>query len=265
MANKYFILFILFFTLLTSCKLMEKGETKSNIEAKTPQYLFQQLNDSAFRCNWFQGKLNATVDFQKKQNSFSAAVRLKKDSIMWVSISALGIEVVRVLITRDSLKLVNKLDATYMVTNYDYLDGLLQLNTSFELIQDLILGNYFDYVEIEKLNSSKVSKNNYVLETLSKKKLRKLGTEEKVTEEIWMDPVSYKVCKMNVDDSHSRRELTMEYNDFRRIENQMFPYKTAFLRNTKDPVKVSLEYTKVTVNKVQAFPFSIPANYKPHQ
>jgi hypothetical protein len=251
--------------LLSSCNISRKAEKSVSLEKKTPQFLYQQLNDSAFRCNWFTGKLNATVDFQKKETSFTASIRLKKDSIIWVSISALGIEVVRAVITRDTLKMIDKLGARYMITNYDYLDGLLQLSTNFNLIQNLILGNYFNYVEIEKLNSSRIVKNNYVLESFSKKRQKKPPLEELVREELWLDPYTYKINKMMVDDSRSKRELSIAYNDYRRVEGQIFPFKTEFLRNTQDPVKVSLEYVKVSVNKPVTFPFSIPENYKPRE
>lgn len=256
---------IVFLFLLSSCSMTRRGEKSLSLERKTPQYLYQQLNDSAFRCNWFTGKLNATVDFQKKETSFTASIRLKRDSIIWVSISALGIEVVRAIITRDTLKMIDKLGAKYLITNYDFLDGLLQLSTNFNLIQNLILGNYFNYVEIEKLNSSKIVKNNYVLEAQSKKKQKKLQQEELVREEIWLDPFTYKINKMIVDDIRSRRELSIGYNDFRRIEGQVFPFKTEFLRNTQDPVKVSLEYVKISIDKPVTFPFTIPDNYKPRE
>jgi hypothetical protein len=262
MRKNYLIYLLLVFCLSSSCRLAQKSMSTAAIEPKTPQFLFQQLNDSAFKCDWFTGKLTATVDFQKKVTTFTANIRMKRDSVIWVSISALGIEVVRVLITRDSLKLMDKLGAKYKVTDYEYLDGILQLSTSFELVQDLVLGNYFDYVEIEKLSSSRIIKYNYVLEALSKRKTRTGLTGELVTEELWMDPFSYKINKMFVNDSKSKRELSILYNDFRRLDRQMFPYRTEFVRNTKDPIKVNLEYIKVTVNKPQNFPFVIPEGYQ---
>src|SRR5688572_5828609 len=57
------------------------------------------------------------VDFEgsdgKKNPPFNAFVRLKKDSILWVNINAaLGFDAFRVLITPDSVKVINKLNRT---------------------------------------------------------------------------------------------------------------------------------------------------------
>lgn len=51
--------------------------------------------------------------------STSANIRIKKDSIIWMSLTPLfGIEVARALVTQDSLVLMNRLNKEYMV--YDF-------------------------------------------------------------------------------------------------------------------------------------------------
>ena len=50
-----------------------------------------------------------------KKADFNAFVRLRKDSLLWVSINvALGIEAFRLLITPDSVKVLNKLDKVFL-------------------------------------------------------------------------------------------------------------------------------------------------------
>ncbi len=90
------------------------------------------------------------VDFEGsngKKNDFNAFIRLRKDSVIWVSINALlGIEAFRVLITPDSVKVINKLDKVVQLRSVNYLKEITKLPFTFKELQDLLLGNpiYFD-------------------------------------------------------------------------------------------------------------------------
>ena len=87
--------------------------------------------------------------------------------------------------------------------------------------------------------------------------------KEPVTEEIWLNPHSYRIEKMFVDDNKAKREVEVEYGNYKRVDKQLFPHQTNFARNTKEnPIKIKIEYTKITVNKPQQFPFVIPESYK---
>ncbi len=62
--------------------------------------------------NSFSGKVN--IDYRGgdgKNYDVNATLRMYKDSAIWLSANAvLGIEAIRVLITKDSVKLLNKLE-----------------------------------------------------------------------------------------------------------------------------------------------------------
>ena len=65
-----------------------------------------------------------------------------KDSAIWLSANAiLGIEAMRVLITRDSVKLLDKLNKVYTARSVDYLQDLTSLPLDLPTLQDLIIGN----------------------------------------------------------------------------------------------------------------------------
>ena len=67
---------------------------------------------------------------------------MKKDSLIWVSVNgALGIEGMRVLIDRDSVYTLNKLDKEYQVRSISYLQELAGLPLDLHTVQQLIIGN----------------------------------------------------------------------------------------------------------------------------
>ena len=89
--------------------------------------------------------------------STSANIRIKKDSIIWMSLTPfLGIEVARVIITQDSMVLMNRLNREYMVYEFQSLSEKFHFEISYDLIQSLILGNMpLEYQELNQIVSSK--------------------------------------------------------------------------------------------------------------
>src|SRR5258706_5484359 len=107
-----FFLMILFFS---GCSLFHKTEKpiviKRNrkLEDKSAEELLKTINDSSFSAQWINGKASVETDMEGKTNSFDISIRAKKDSAICISISPLlGIEVARLLITRDSVKFMDR-------------------------------------------------------------------------------------------------------------------------------------------------------------
>ena len=62
------------------------------------------------------------------------------DSIIYLNVSAYGIEVMRAVLTPDSIKYVNKLTYQYYVGTYAPLRLLLKRTVNFALVQDILQG-----------------------------------------------------------------------------------------------------------------------------
>ena len=86
------------------------------------------------------------VDYTDKNGKgpdLTVFVRMLKDSAIWLSINAtvFSYEAFRVLITRDSLKVLNKKDKKAQLHPVSYLEDLIQLPFNFTALQDLLIGN----------------------------------------------------------------------------------------------------------------------------
>src|ERR1700690_2207460 len=63
-------------------------------------------------------------DYKGKQPDFNAFVRLYKDSVLWISINAtfLSIEAFRILITKDTVIILNKLNKKVERHSFNYIE-----------------------------------------------------------------------------------------------------------------------------------------------
>src|SRR5262249_51381025 len=72
----------------------------------------------------------------------NAFLRIRKDSMIWVSVNAaLGIEAFRLLITPDSVKILDKLKKIVRLRSVSFLQDEVHLPVDFKTLQDLLIGN----------------------------------------------------------------------------------------------------------------------------
>src|SRR5438105_2799660 len=173
-----------FFLLLVSLSFLSCRTTKKVTEAPLPVKLkgdnvielFDSVMVHQFTFNWLSAK--AEVEYTDKNNettSFDINLRMRKDSAIWISITPLlGIEVAHVLVTQDSMKIVDRLNKTVMVRDFSFLEDLLKTKMNFEIMQAVIVGNYFPYLKNEKLKSVYEDSTFLILSTLSKHKAKRV-------------------------------------------------------------------------------------------
>jgi hypothetical protein len=264
-----------FFTILffNSCSLFRKTEKpiliKNNrkLEDKTADELLTAIYDSSFSAQWFSGKASVETDVEGKTNSFDISLRVKKDSVIWISISPLlGIEIARVLLTRDSVKFMDRYHKKFQVTDYNFLNELLRMNVDFDIVQGILTGNLFAYKK-SKFNSVFIEENQYyILSTLSKHKLKR-SLEEKdpnkpVIQDIWISDANYRIIRLSIEDDRVKKSLVSDYSDFRHTDSGIFPFQSKTIVKAEKDVNISIEYSKVAVNEQQEFPFTIPNSYE---
>ncbi|MGE8424570.1 MAG: DUF4292 domain-containing protein, partial [Sphingobacterium siyangense] len=103
--------------LKTENELTIKDNTREAKKNSLRNLFLTNLNYSTF-----SGKAKMRLDLGKDNYDVTSTIRIEKDKRIWISISAtLGIEVARVLITPDSVQILNKFQSEYMVKPFDYL------------------------------------------------------------------------------------------------------------------------------------------------
>jgi hypothetical protein len=98
--------------------------------------------------------LQAKLQIDYENFSYDGTIRIREDSLVWISLGKFGFEGVRILIKPDSLFLVNKLSSTYIAESIEKLTILdpqinslissiiekSQKKSAFFIFQDIFLG-----------------------------------------------------------------------------------------------------------------------------
>lgn len=124
----------------TAATIVSPAKTDS---AQAVQTVLRALDSARINFQTFSSKVN--IDYRGsdgKNYDVNANIRMQKDSAIWISVNAvLGIEALRALITRDSVKLLDKLNKTYKAHSVSYLQETTALPLDLIALQDLIIGN----------------------------------------------------------------------------------------------------------------------------
>lgn len=141
--NKYITLILVVFLALStqSCKSRKKPVSTSTtaISADNFASIFQ---DKASDWDLFSCKLKVDYSDGGSSMAVNASLRMKRDSLVWVSVSMLGFEAVRAFITKDSFYIMQKMPRkSVMANNIQALSHYIGTPVTLQQLQNLILGN----------------------------------------------------------------------------------------------------------------------------
>jgi len=201
----------------------------------------------------FSGKVKINYEGKENSDQATAYIRIRKDSLMWISLTgALGIEGMRVLISKDSVKLMNKLQKTVEYRSIAYLQQLAEIPFDFYSLQDLIVGNP---VFVDSNIVSYKSTNNELLVLMTGNIFKHLIT---------LSTNDFTVLHSKLDDVDSARNRTADitYADYENAGNFNFSTSRKITVAEKSKLDINLDFKSYNFNKPQDYPFNIPKNYK---
>lgn len=188
--------------------------------------------------------------------SFPASVNIRKDSLIWISISV-GLEAARGIITKDSLIFLDRLHRNYYKFDFKSLSQQLNFDVSYDLIQALIIGN----MPIKKRENDVISKEENTFKISQDLQLFQL--------ENFIDGESKKLKQIIGKSTNGASNLKIDYENFLVLNQFLMPQNinTQIDAQTSDKeVKtvVNLQHTKIDiVEQNPGFAFTIPKTYQP--
>ena len=217
------------------------------------KHIVDSLNTRRIEFSTFSAKVK--VDYQGKDcgDQATAYIRIQKDSVIWLSLTgALGIEGYRLLVTKDSLKLMNKLQKVVQYRSVSYLKEIAEVPFDFYSLQDVIVGNPVF------LDSNIVSYKNRENELL----VLMIGNVFKHL--LTLENNDYRIKHSKLDDVNPIRNRTCDitYDDYQNAGDFYFSTKRRISVAEKSKLDINIEFKQFSFNKPQDYPFSIPKNYK---
>jgi len=255
-----FFLLLSFLLAATSCKTRKSKKTPSAL-IESEEVLLRKLKDNAFDFNTFEARASIKAQFEGRQHSFNANIRMKKDSIIWISVSPfLGIELFRVVITTDSVKAINRLENVYYDAGISYLSTLLRTKLDFDLLQAVLTGNDIEHYAHGTISTA--TDGAYARIDM-KNRTSPQGVISNLQHTILLNSENGKIVKHTMRDTKENYIFEAAYSDFKTENGYLFPTTSIIKANTgKETLDMSISFSRININKSLTYPFSVPENYK---
>jgi hypothetical protein len=213
------------------------------------------INRNRIEFTTFSSKINVDYrDADDKNYNVNANLRMYRDSAIWVSVNAiLGIEALRLYITKDSVKILDKQNKLYTARSVDYLQEVTALPLNLSVLQDLFVGNPV-FLDSSNVVSYSRADNTIALLSVGRwfKNLLTVSEADKTLQR----------SKLDDTDLTKNRTADLTYSDYEHKTGVPFATKRHITIAEKKKLDVKLDFKQYAFNEEVSFPFGIPKNYK---
>jgi hypothetical protein len=245
-------LLILFFSLgLLSCS--KKITPVATVPVAVPLPLSIDVEEIDF--GYLHGKARLVYRDDKKEREVKAHIRVRKDSVIWMNFTVIGVQGGKALINQDSITIVSTVDREYYVFDYVELSKRFHFPVNYQVIEAAILGNL-----LQKKNGNDVISQDGPFDVLTQS-----SGDVSIKNSINRD--TKKIEKVELTEPTSGNSLNIDYTNFQPLGDRSFAYNNVthvvyktingILSNT-----INVEFNKAEVgDKELKFPFHIPRKY----
>jgi hypothetical protein len=199
----------------------------------------------------FSGKARTKLAFSGSGNDATLNIRIKRDQKIWISITAIaGIEVARVLITPDSIMLINRFQSVYVRQPFSYIYKYAWRQVNYKTLESLLTGNAVPELLNERAGLQPLNGNTIIT-----------GNLQELMYKLTVGP-DLRVTQTNLNNPPAQQSLQVVNSAFMQAGNYIIPSQIDISSVAKDKkIQVNLHYVKMEFDKPLDFPFIIPARY----
>lgn len=242
------IILIVFSLFIFSCGILEKKiSTEKNVNRQIGP--INKVNERNISPKWLSLNSKTTIEKQGQHSKLNTSIRIKKDSIIWISLKApLGLEILRVMLTPDSVYLMSRLEKTYFVKPFTYINESIKADLNFFQLQEILFAS-------PSINSKELKLSN--LENGNQRKYRLNSINEN-----YIINNKYRVEEMSFFESEDKN-ITIKFSDYLFFDQSKyyFPNKISINVKSEENFSVNADHNKIEFNKSKSLSFKIPSSY----
>jgi hypothetical protein len=198
--------------------------------------------------DWFSSRIKVEYNDNNISQDFTAAVRMRRDSVLWISLQGpFGIEGGRIMVTRDSIMVINKMSGEYLRQPISYLSKVMPVQTNLPQLQDFLLGYYLMF-------SGAVPEYRGMQDSLHF--IQAESPQFRYQSRIY--PLNYTLAKSVLTDKMLSQQMYITFDGYSKEQGKPFSNERSIdIKQGSKSMNLHLVFTKIKVNEVMSFPFDI--------
>lgn len=233
-----------------SCKSF-KELSAGRIKKIQPDSLFSALEKSRLQYEWFSAKARVNYKDKSISKSFTAAIRMRRDSVIWISVTTtLGVEAARLLMRNDSVFFIDRLNKIYKHEPLSCLEQFVPFPFTIGILQNILIGN--PMLEVSENTKVKQEKESYTLSSAS----------DKYKYAVTFDAANLRISTEYLTDIQSNRSISLVFADYLSEADRLFSYARVISVKADESSELSLKFSKVKWDEPLTFPFQVGDKYE---
>ncbi len=239
----------------TGCrKSPQFGESQAATETRSVPYLKKKLRGhERSTLNFVNAQAKIFMEGNGQSIGATANIIWVRDSVMWVNVKKFGLEAARVLVTADSVFVLNRLEKTYTARGLESLQRKYSLPAGFDLVQSLLLASPWFFNDLE-------------LESDIKDGLHRLyGSNGRFTADYRLESPAFGLRQEIFMQPRDGSNLSVTFGDFKKTKLAgWFPYLRTLEASSEESgdMHLSIELNEVEFNVPKSYRFEIPKHYE---
>ncbi|MFD2161808.1 DUF4292 domain-containing protein [Paradesertivirga mongoliensis] len=213
--------------------------------------VLKSLTDKQLNYQTLSIKAKADLSINNNSNDVSMNIRMQKGKTIWISVTAIaGLEVARALITPDSIKILNRLESSYIRKPFSYVYQYANKQLDFNTLQNLFTGNAV--TGTTSVNST--------IEVNGGQTHLKGDLSGLVYSLVFND--SHNLIQTNLNDKAASQTLIVNYSEYKSLGTQEIPGAVSIKSTASGKnISIDLRYTSVGINESLEYPFTVPRRF----
>jgi len=209
-----------------------------------------------------QIKINSKVNVETGNfiPTLDAVIYIENDKKVWMNLQAFLFTVARGIATPEGIKGQDKTSKTYIDSDFDYLNNLLNVNfIDYKSLEKILLGRTFVKISDSQFT---LTKNMQGFKMVSNTN-QKIVTDQKTREykiELQYD-TNYDLLSVNLKDVLSPDELEISYSNWDEYNGIRLPKNVKIIIKGSKSSQILLENTKFDFSRMETA-YSVPSSYK---
>lgn len=248
---------ICFFALAVASCRSSKAITETADPSLSTRQLISQHHKASPEFKTLASRVQVNYEDAKSKQRLTANIRMKKDEVIWITASVLGITVAKAMLTPDSVSAYESVSKTYFEGDYQLISKWLGVELNFKQVQALLLGQATIDLKPNALKEH-ISDNKYVLEPKVQQPLYR--------QNISLYPENFKIANQTIEKIFQKAIFTLDYQNYQRIDGAYYPSDIHLQSIDGDKItRLQLSVRKVDLNPNLSFPYRVPSDYKQMQ
>ncbi len=242
-------LFIIFLLNFTSCFILKGLKNNRKNYSLDTTTLLKTITNNVVRFKTYNAKFIGQYSDAYNTQKFLGNLKIYNDSLILTNLrTSLGFSIGKLLIYKDSIKLKSLLIQNKNFS-YEQINSTYGISLDFDVLQNIILDNFFTYPEKFSSNKYKIKLLNDTLVKLSYRKELPLNPKLSMfKDEIIFNLKFQKVVAHNIWDFRNRyTEFYLKYSDFTTINNNTVPQKINITVINTDTLKLKMFFRKIEI------------------